>query len=124
MPSLRAFTVPVTPWSDTQGPNQVRSALNQIVNVLNGVGTLGVSTAHAIYPAITGIAVGWVNGTDGTNTFVDQVAWNGTTNVKAVVSSTTLDGSPAVRTYTVVLGVLKVAMASGTYAITVVPILF
>jgi hypothetical protein len=87
--------------------------------------TAGISTAAAIYPAITGIAVAWVKGDDGAGkTFVDQVCWNGGTNVKGVVSSTALDGAPAARTYSVVSGVLKVAMAAGTYTIEVVPVLF
>lgn len=87
--------------------------------------TTGVGAgATAIYPAITGRAAAWIGGSNGSASFADQVAWNGATNTKAVVSSTSLDGSPAARTYTVASGVLKVAMASSTYTITVCPVQF
>ena len=135
---LGSFQVNPFPWPKKPAPqaDPVRGELNQLAKAITGhdddatlhtvtTTTTGVTTsAVAIYATITGIAKASIEGTDGTNSFVDSVVWNGTTNIKAVISSTTLDAAPAARTYTVVSGVLKLQMASGTYTVVVVSVVF
>lgn len=132
--AVKPFPLPAKPLDADKAPLQIRGNDNQLAKNLTAhdadaslhtvtSSTTGVTTsAVAITTAVTGLAYAVVAGNDGGGkTFVDQVVWNGTTNVKTVISSTTVDGAPAARTYTVVLGVLKLTMASGTYTITIAP---
>jgi len=57
-----------------------------------------------------------VAGNSAGNIFTDLVFW-ATTMGATVVTSGTVSGAPAARTYTVVGSALKLAMASGTYAV-------
>lgn len=135
--TLNPFSSPHRPVNPMTAPDQLRGNDNQLGKALNDhtqdatlhtvtTTTTGVTTsAVAIYTAVAGIAVGWVSGNNGSGkTFVDNVVWNGATNVVATVSSTTIDGAPDARTYTVASGVLKLQMAAGTYTIAVNPIQF
>jgi hypothetical protein len=134
---LAPFSKPVRPLEPDRSPEQIRGNDNQLGKALNThisdetihtvtTTTTGVTTsAVAIYPAISSIAVGWIAGDNGSGkTFVDQVVWNGASNTKTVVSSTTIDGAPDARTYTVASGVLKLQMAAGTYTIDIIPMVF
>ena len=123
---IRPSPWPRSPFDTENAPGQIRGQFNQVAKAISGQQTLLVTTsAIAIFDKITNTAAGWVSGDDGSgNIFADQVAWNGTTNTKLVVSTGTVAGSPAARTYTVVSGVLKVTMASGTYTVVCVPVVF
>lgn len=63
--------------------------------------------------SVGGIAV--VAGTDGTNRFVDIVAY--ASSVATALASQTGAGAPAARTYTAAGGSLRLAMASGSYTV-------
>jgi len=84
------------------------------------IGTIGTSvstsavniTAARDYGTIS-IVVGNVGG----NIFSDLVWW-GTTFGAVTMQGGTVSGTPAARTYSVVSSILKLAMASGTYAVT------
>lgn len=123
---IKPFSKPVRPMNPLTDPDAIRGALNQLARAISGTATGAVSTpAAAIAPAIAGNALGAVSGDSGAgDVFVDQVAWNGTSGVVQSVSSTDIDGTPAARTYTVVSGALSLEMASGTYDIVCVPIVF
>lgn len=85
-------------------------------------GATSVSTAATIYTLTSSANYGVVEvaGQEGANIFIDKVAfYSGST--PAVISSTTLNGSPQVRTYTTTTTALKLAMAANTYAILVAP---
>jgi len=84
--------------------------------------TTGVSTsATAVLGYVAGAGLAMVYGADGGTRFVDLVffyAANGLGNVPTVVSAKSVNGSPAARTYTSDSNTgLRVAMASGTYAV-------
>ncbi len=134
---MRPFSSPHRPVNAMTATEQLRGNDNQTQKALNDhtqdaslhsvtTETAGVTTsAVAIYAVATGLMVGWVAGDNGSGkTFVDNIVWNGATNVVATVSSTTVDGAPDARTYTVVLGVLKLTMAAGTYSIALIPFSF
>lgn len=140
MGKLGTFGLTPFPWPrkplDPKSPDQIRGELNQLAKNLTGhdadaalhtvtSSTASVTTsAKAIYVAVTGLAFALVAGDNGAGkTFVDQIAWNGTTNVVAVVSSTTVDGAPDARTYTVASHILKLTMAGGSYTIVIAPTL-
>ncbi len=63
----------------------------------------------------TGFVV--VNGTDGTNTFIDLLLCSSNSVAPTVVSSRSAVGSPAARTYTASGFAQKVSLASGTYRV-------
>lgn len=135
---LKPFSTPHRPINPVTAPDQLRGNDNQTAKALNDhtqdatlhtvtTTTTGVTStgATAIAAAVTGIAQAWISGDNGSGkTFVDCVVWNGATNVKTVVSSTTIDGAPDARTYTVASGILKLQMAAGTYTIKLIPIAF
>lgn len=135
---LNPFSAPHRPVDPDRAPDQLRGNDNQLAKNLTAhdadatihtvtTTTTGVTStgASAIYSAVTGMAQAWIAGDNGSGkTFVDCVVWNGATNVKAVVSSTTVDGAPDARTYTVAAGVLKLQMAAGTYTISLIPMVF
>lgn len=81
-----------------------------------------VSAATIILSATSGnfayfaIVTGRESGS-GNDEFLDLVAFASNGASAAVVASSTLEGSPAVRTYSMSTGNLRVAMASGTYHI-------
>ncbi len=87
---------------------------------INGQTATSVSTsATNILAASFGYgALAIVNGYSGAAAFCDLVFFGNVT--ASAVSSQTVSGSPAARTYTAVSGQLKLAMASGTYSITAV----
>lgn len=133
---LKPFPSPVPPWSDAFGPVIVRANDNAIASAFNAhdsdatihlsrTTTAGVTTsAVTIYPAITAGAWALVSGDDGTNGFIDAVAWYlGGSAVSFPVSWITR-GTAASRTYTIAAGALQLKMGSGTYTIQVVPVTF
>jgi hypothetical protein len=81
--------------------------------------TAGITTAKGIMVLKTGDYSGLclVNGIDSTvsHAFFDLVVCSSVFDVAAVVSSSTLYGTPAARTYSFYGNDLKLAMASGTY---------
>jgi hypothetical protein len=81
--------------------------------------TSAITTAKDIMLVATGEYAGLVivQGTNSAVTaqFLDLVAVSSSFDTVAVISSTTLAGSPAARTYTFVGNYLRLAMASGTY---------
>lgn len=82
--------------------------------------TTGVASATTILTTPQDGLVLVVCGSDGTNKFCDQVMFSLT--VVTVLSSNTIAGSPAARTYSNTgSGVNKLAMASGTYAVNTSP---
>lgn len=84
--------------------------------------TTGATTVYGGSPVAGTAYVVDVYGSDGaTKFFLDRVAYV-YGNTPVVISSSTLVGAPAVRTYTVVLGALQLAMASGTYSIRIAPV--
>lgn len=87
---------------------------------INGQTATSVSTsATNILPITFGYgALAIVNGYSGGNVFNDLVFFGNTT--ATAVTSQTSGGSPVARTYTVVSGQLRLAMASGTYTVTAV----
>ena len=123
---IKPFPYPKKPMDETRAPDQIRGQLNQLAKYVSGDQTLGVTTsAVAIFEKILNTAYATITGDNGSGKiWVDQVVWNGTTNTSAVISSTTVAGAPDARTYTVVAGVLKLAMAAGTYTIVCVPIVY
>ena len=86
----------------------------------SGKRTTGISTATIIGALISGDYSGIiiVHGSDGTNMFLDQIMVSSSYDATAVISQTTIGGSPAVRTYTVSGNDISLAMASGTYTVT------
>ena len=135
--ALNPFSKPVRPWNATTGPDQTRGALNQLAKNLTGhdaddtIHTVTTTTTVAsgvgavtIYPAPSGQVRAVVAGSDGAGkSFQDVVAWHPSGSVTAV-NSTTTQGVPAVRTYSLSTGALQLTMASGTYVIQVIPTLF
>jgi hypothetical protein len=82
----------------------------------------GVTTTTSIITAPfdnNGTGIYYVNGMDGNNRFFDVVIASDAENVVVVLSSTTIGGTPAARTYTMPVSTLRLAMASGTYNIVV-----
>lgn len=134
--ATKPFSRPVRPLNEMTAPDQIRGALNQVGKAITDhdadaslhlvtTTTAGVSSATAIASAIVHSAVAWVNGDTGAGAaFVDQVAWNGTSGTATAISATTTQGAPAARTYTVAAGRLTLAMAAGTYTITLIPVVF
>lgn len=133
--TLNPFPFPAgTVWSSA---GQSRGNDNQIGKALNAhfandgvhlvtTTTTGVTTsAVQIYPAPTGQAFAAVSGdTGGGKAFVDLVAWHPTGTAVSVISSNSTKGTADARTYSLSSGVLKVAMAAGTYTVQVIPVLF
>lgn len=116
-------------------PNTVQGNDNAIVGQFNAhdadatihlsrTTTTVTTSALQIYPAITKGVYAVVYGSNGsTKTFVDTVAYDLGGTVTALSSTSTLGAADA-RTYTLVAGVLKLAMAAGTYTVQVCPITF
>lgn len=76
-----------------------------------------VSTITSITTVATqGGCMALVNGNSGGNIFADLVFYSLST--AAALSSQTVSGAPAARTYTASAGILQLAMASGTYSVT------
>lgn len=125
------FGRPVGAMDPTALAIQVRGNDNILRDAVNGLpfqdpaSTAGVTTsAVQIVAAITANGVALVGGDDGAGkAFVDLVVYNGAGSATAATGTTT-SGSPAARTYTVSSGALKLAMASGTYTITVISAVF
>jgi len=97
----------------------IRSGASELMFTQGQTATSVPTSATAILPASFGYgALAIVNGYSGGNAFADLVFFTNTTT--ATVSSQTVTGSPVARTYSVVSGQLKLAMASGTYIVTAV----
>lgn len=107
------------------------AAINGKIDLKTGNTSIGkieaaksISVTTSATTVISGYVFGGlaiVNGNDGTNQFTDLVFW-GYSGTPTVISSQTISGSPAARTYTAVVGDLKLAMASGTYTVAAVAI--
>jgi hypothetical protein len=85
----------------------------------SGIDALSTSvstSAVVITSAVDYGTLSIVAGNSAGNIFTDLVFW-ATTMGATVVTSGTVSGGPAARTYTVVGSALKLAMASGTYAV-------
>ena len=135
--ALKPFPFPAKPLDADKAPTQIRGQDNQIAAAFtahDADGTLHTVTtttssvttsAKAILTVVTGLARVVVSGYRAAYaaSFVDVVAMNGTTNLAVTVSSTTVDGAPDARAYSVVAGVLKLTMAANTYTVVVCPIL-
>lgn len=108
--------------------NVLSSALNVIFASIGlpPTQTAGVSSASSatILPAPTGAAFALVEGDDGTNGFIDLVAWHHSGTNIAIAGTNPIHGTPVARTYTNSAGILQLKMASGVYAVSVVPITF
>jgi hypothetical protein len=97
----------------------IRSGAAELSRTVGQTATSVSTSATAILPASFGYgALAIVNGYSGAAAFCDLVFFGNAT--ASAVSSQTVSGSPAARTYTAVSGQLKLAMASGTYTITAV----
>lgn len=83
-----------------------------------GIGTnVSITTAKTIGYANNAAALMVVYGTDGSGaTFVDLILTSDAAVTPTTISSKTISGSPAARTYSVSGGATKVAFASGTYS--------
>ena len=123
------FDVSTTQFHTRGNDNAIAKSFNQHdadgTIHLNRTTTTGVTTsAVAILAAVTGACWAVVSGSNGSGKiFVDVVvfALGGT---PTALSSTSVLGAADARTYTVVAGVLKVAMAAGTYTVQVIPLTF
>lgn len=104
-----ASTVPTLTMSATGAGSAVR--------VKQATAATVSTTATTLY-TITGYSGGLslVRGSDASNVFGDLVFW-GPVGGATAVSSKTLLGAPAARTYTVVGSDLRLALASGTYSV-------
>ena len=98
------------------------SAVTKIETVgagIDGTGTVSVGTTattiYTIQQTVTG-AMCVVFGDDGSNGFMDIVFFL-TSTTPQVVTSKTMYGSPAARTYTASTTALKLALASGTLSV-------
>jgi hypothetical protein len=97
----------------------IRSGAAELSRINVQTATSVSTGATNILPASFGYgALAIVNGYSGAAAFCDLVFFGNAT--ASAVSSQTVSGSPAARTYTAVSGQLKLAMASGTYTITAV----
>jgi hypothetical protein len=82
------------------------------------VGTMVLTIDTLLYGGIGHVVV---TGDDGSsNKFIDTVAYQAPSNV-VVISSSTLQGAPSARTYSVLTSALRLAMAANTYTVKVAP---
>jgi hypothetical protein len=97
----------------------IRSGTSELSRTVGQTATAVSTTATAVLPTSLGYGgLAIVNGISGANSFADLVFFGYST--ASAISSQTIVGSPVARTYTCVTGQLKLAMASGTYAITAI----
>jgi hypothetical protein len=123
--ALVPFSRPVRPWDDSTGPDQVRGALNQLQNYVTPQTGVSVSSATQICDVPAGQAMAFVTGDDGSSkSFADLIAWHPSGSTVLVIGGGSTLGVAAVRTYSLSSGVLQLAMASGTYTVQVLPVLF
>tara|TARA_R110002110_G_scaffold64612_15_gene178490 strand:- start:7271 stop:8560 length:1290 start_codon:yes stop_codon:yes gene_type:complete len=99
------------------GTTTVRKLNLGVGGGLNGLGPLTIGTSAINITAANDFgSLVIVAGNSGGNMFSDLVFY-ATTQGATVITGGTVSGSPAGRTYTVVSSILKLAMASGSYAV-------
>jgi hypothetical protein len=120
--AVQAMTLNVGPAVDAQFNRTMVIRAGAFVSA-NSDGSLGIQTTQSVstsatvilnVPGLASLVI--VTGVSGADKFTDLVM-AGFSGTPSAILSRTESGGPAARTYSAVSGTLKLAMASGTYAI-------